>query len=154
MYFIVLIYSCIRRWFYPLRGLLMQYRDCHLILTNDPLHMNCILRLPCRTMRRERRSLDRVRTFILAANISQGRGNRCAISSRCNVHRRILSGRRITRNVCRKPHTDLTTAGARATSQRHESPRLTFAVNTNSRDGRLSGILGQGLSTFAAVDRP
>lgn len=118
MYFVVLISCCryIRRWFHLLRGLLMQYRDCHLILTNDPLHVDCILRLASSDDDKTRRaaavqSLGRARTFVLAATFRRAEVTD-ALYRRSNVHRRILSGRRITGNVCRKPHTDLTTARA------------------------------------------
>lgn len=69
-----------------LRGLLMQYCDCYLIPANDPPYADCILRLTSLDDEARRavavQSPGRVRTFVLAANIPQGRGNRCAISQR------------------------------------------------------------------------
>lgn len=66
-----------------LRGLLMQYRDCYLIPANDPPYADCILRLTSLDDEPRRavavQSPGRVRTFVLAANIPQGRGNRCVL---------------------------------------------------------------------------
>lgn len=123
----------------------MQYRDCYLILANEiPLHVNCILRLA---------SLDdetkhaagggrRGSKSRSGSDVRTRRKHSAEVTDapyrRSNVHRRILPGRRITGNVCRKPH-PIWRSGARARARvrRHSDTdrRAWRSWLTQARDG-------------------
>lgn len=129
-----------------LRGLLMQYRDCCLIPANDPPYADCILRLTSLDDEARRavavQSPGRVRTFVLAANIPQGRGNRCAISQR----RSPTSDSPVigSLQIYVESRMPIRSCDVIATNRR----AWPFVVSTRSRH-RLPdiGILGRGLST-------
>jgi hypothetical protein len=140
-----------------LHELLMQYRDCYLILTGDPPHADCILRLTRSSdeARRAGGGSKSGRSYSPQTFRRRGRGNRCAILQRRSPtdssavgFLEMCVGSRIPIRSCDR-------ARACSLERRHSDgpPLLGPFVVCCTRSRQAVGTLGQGLPAVSYCGR-